>query len=114
MKRIHFAQLAAAAAAAFLAGCTPTSAVRTEIQRVEVPVAVYPNDPAKVPAMPDPLGPRPSSPSAVSDTLLAKVCEWVEFGLIAWPQLLAGAGTKPTPAGAYPECEKQLQGKPPR
>jgi len=104
-KAARFLQLAAAAL--MLAGCTPTSAVRTQIQEVSVPVAVYPIDPARIPSAPAPLPPRPASPSAVADTLLAKWCEAVAFIMVANPLLQAGAGIPVTAAVIYPECERQ-------
>jgi hypothetical protein len=90
---------------ALLTACS-TPAVRDRIVEVDKPVAVKPIKPADVPAVPAPLGPRPSSLSAAADTLLSKVCEWVSYGLRADPLLKVSSGMPQKPLPRFPECEK--------
>jgi len=88
-----------------LASCA-TPATRVEVKEVLIPTAIQPITASQVPALPSPLPPRPTSLSAAADTLLAKVCEWVAFGLKADPLLKVSAGVKPSEAVRFPECEK--------
>jgi hypothetical protein len=64
-----------------LAACQ-TPATRTQTVEVKVPVAVHPIKSEQVPIVPAPLGPRPASPSAAADILLADHCKWVAYGLL--------------------------------
>lgn len=91
--------------ALMLAGCS-TPPVRDRVVEVVKPVAVQPIKPEQVPAMPAPLPPRPGSLSAAADVLLAKVCQWVAYGLRADPLLRVSAGDRPSAAATYPECER--------
>jgi hypothetical protein len=46
--------------------------------------------------------------AADADTLLAKVCEWVGYGIKADPLLRRSAGDKSPPVvPPFPECEKR-------
>ena len=88
-----------------LSACrTPPVEVRTV--EVKVPVAVQPIDKDDVPPLPKGLPPRPKSLSAAADVLLAKVCEWVAYGLRADPLLAVSSGQVPNQPPGYPECEK--------
>lgn len=99
MKRAHICYIFV-----LLAACQ-TPATRTQTVEVKVPVAVQPIQPAQVPAVPAPLGPRPESLSAAADVLLAKHCEFVAYALKADPLLRLSAGEKPTELPKFPECE---------
>lgn len=90
-----------------LTGCAGSPAIQTRIQEVAVPVAVHPVDPAQVPALVEGLPPRPASPSAAADLLLAKVCELFGYMLQADPLVRAGAGLPPRPIANWPECERK-------
>jgi hypothetical protein len=87
-----------------LSGCA-TDATKTETVEVKVPVAVQPITPAQVPAVPAPLGPRPSSLSAAADLLLAKHCEFVAYALKADPLLRLSAKMQMQALPKFPECE---------
>jgi hypothetical protein len=91
--------------AVVLTGCA-TSAVRDRIVEVSKPVAVHPITAAQIPAVPAPLGPRPSSLSAAADLLLSKHCEWVAYALRADPLLRLSAGEPQKALQAYPECQR--------
>jgi hypothetical protein len=73
---------------------------------IKVPVAVQPIKPAQVPALPSPLGPRPSSLSAAADMLLSDHCKWVAYGLLTDPLLRVSSGQPPRIIPRYPECER--------
>lgn len=88
-----------------LLGACQTPATRTQTVEVKVPVAVQPISPQQVPAVPKPLGPRPTSISAAADVLLAKVCEFVGYALKADPLLRVSAGAPQSALAKYPECE---------
>jgi hypothetical protein len=89
-----------------LAGCQ-TPAIQTRTVEVKVPVATHPITAAQVPAVPAPLGPRPSSLSAAADLLLAKHCQFVAYALLTDPLLRVSAGLPPQALPKYPECEAQ-------
>ncbi len=89
----------------FLVACQ-TPPIKDRIVEVKVPVAVQPIKPDQVPILPAPLDPRPSSLSAAADQLLAKVCEFVAYGLKADPLLKVSSGQQPIEVRAYPECER--------
>lgn len=91
------------ATALVLGGCA-TGATQTKTVEVKVPVSVQPIKPEQVPPVPAPLGPRPQNPSAVADTLLAKVCEFVGYALKSDPLLRLSAGAQPNVLPKYPEC----------
>lgn len=91
------------AIALLLTGCA-TGAVQDRIVEVKVPVAVQPIKPEQIPPLPQPLPPRPSSLSAAADILLAKVCQWVAYGIKVSPLLDVSAGQQPKAVLSYPEC----------
>lgn len=91
--------------AAQLASCAQPTVVRDRVVEVVKPIATQPIKPADLPAMPAPLPPRPGNLSAAADVLLAKVCEWVAYGLRADPLLKVSAGQGQSTAAKYPECE---------
>ena len=97
--------LMVATGAALLAACQ-TPATRTQTVEVKIPVAVQPIKPDQVPTPPAPLGPRPGNLSAAADTLLAKVCEFVGYAIMADPLLRLSAGQQPGTLPKYPECER--------
>jgi hypothetical protein len=88
-----------------LTGCA-SGAVRDRIVEVDKPVAIHPITAAQIPAVPAPLGPRPSSLSAAADLLLSKHCEWVAYALRADPLLRLSAGEAQKALQAYPECQR--------
>jgi hypothetical protein len=98
-----------AIAALLLAGCsTPPTVTKVETVEVKVPVAVQPIAAVDVPSVPAPLPKRSGNLSADADTLLAKVCEWVGYGIKADPLLRRSAGDKSPPVvPPFPECEKR-------
>jgi hypothetical protein len=102
MKRSDYLILSSAA---LLAACQ-TPATRTQTVEVKVPVATHPITAAQVPAVPAPLGQRPSSLSAAADILLAKHCEFVAYALKADPLLRLSAGMQQQALAKFPECEK--------
>jgi ABC-type lipoprotein release transport system permease subunit len=81
-------------------------AVRDRIVEVSKPVAVHPISAAQIPAVPAPLGPRPSSLSAAADLLLSKHCEFVIYVLKADPLLRLSAGLPQKELPSFPECQK--------
>lgn len=93
------------AVAALLSACASGPVIRDRVVEVQIPVAVQPIAPADVPTLPKPLPPRPTSLSAAADVLLAKVCEWVAYGVRADPLLKVSSGQAPVAATAFPECE---------
>jgi hypothetical protein len=98
--------VAAVVLSSVTANCT-TPATKTETVEVRVPVAVQPIKPADVPALPAPLPKRPADVRQALDVALAKVCQWVAFGLRAQPLLRLSAGLPPVDAQSYPECERR-------
>lgn len=92
--------------ALLLAACQTPTVVKDHIVEVDKPVATQPIKPADIPAVPAPLPPRPKDLSAAADVLLAKVCEWVAFGIKADPLLRVSAGVKQEALARYPECER--------
>lgn len=88
-----------------LAACQ-SAPVKDRIVEVKIPIPTTPLKPAQVPAMPAPLPARPDNLSAAADILLAKVCEWVAYGLRAKPLLDVSAGQQPGEARHFPECER--------
>jgi hypothetical protein len=95
-----------AIAALLLAGCSTPTVTKIETVEVKVPVAVQPIRPDQVPQPPAPLPKRPDSPSAALDVALAKVCEWVAYGVQADPLLRISAGVPPAPLPRFPACER--------
>jgi hypothetical protein len=83
-----------------------TGAIRDRIVEVSKPVATHPITAAQIPAVPAPLGPRPSSLSAAADLLLSKHCQWVAYALRADPLLRLSAGEAQKALLAYPECQR--------
>jgi hypothetical protein len=90
---------------AFAQACS-TPAIKDRIVEVSVPIATKPLKPEQVPAVPAPLGPRPSSLSAAADLLLAKHCEFVAYALKADPLLRLSAGMQQQALAKFPECER--------
>lgn len=93
-------------AALLLTGCGTTAAIQTRTVQVDVPVAVHPIDPKKIPIPPPPLGPRPETAPQAADKAFSGWCAAVAYIIRAVPLLDAGAGLAPSQAPDYPECRK--------
>lgn len=93
-----------ASGAMAMTGCS-TGPNRTEVVEVSKPVAVRPITIAQIPALPDRLPSRPPNVSSALDVAMAKICEWVAYGLRADPLLRVSAGGVQRAVQAYPECE---------
>lgn len=89
-----------------LASCGTDGVTHVQTVVEKVPVAVQPITAAQVPTPPAPLPPRPSTPSAMLDVLLSKVCELEGYVEQADPLLRLSAGEHPQPTPDYKECRK--------